>query len=503
MLKLPAIFSNHMVLQRRKPIAVWGEADSDQVTVLIQDVQVSTDVIDGKWDIKLPPMEGGPYDMVIKAGDEELVFRDVVYGEVWLAGGQSNMELELQNSKDGADAVSEAHNELIRCYSVPKYTHFCSEMTEAEKNSSWELCTPETAGKWSAVAYYFARNLAAQLDVPIGIINCNWGGTSASCWIGREMLEQNLEISSYVKEYDDAVRDLVMEDYLKEREEYIAYQAEFDRKCAEYYATAKNPSWEEALEVCGENRYPGPIGPWSECRPSGLYETMLRRVCPYTLAGFIYYQGEQDDTKPRSYYTLLTTLIRQWRKDWEDDKLPFMIVQLPMFKNAGDEDMKNWPLIREAQMRAYRTVKNTGLAVILDKGELNNIHPVDKQPVGERLALQAMYHVYGMQDDVRAFGPFYQSCYMKDSYIWLIFNHARDGLVCIGEKPLGFEVAGKDKVFYPADKIDIEGNQIRLFSAQVKAPIYARYNWVNYGEVTMYGKNGLPMAPFRTSMNDE
>ena len=174
-----------------------------------------------------------------------------------------------------------------------------------------------------------------------------------------------------------------------------------------------------------------------------------------------------------------------------------------MFSNVGEENLTNWPLIREAQHRVYRTVKNTGLAVVLDKGEYSNIHPVDKQPVGERLALQAMYHAYGLDNEVRAFGPFYQSCYTLQSYIWLIFNHARDGIICTGENPLGFEVAGQDKVFYPADSVQIQGNKVRLFSANVKEPVYARYNWRNYAEVNMFGKNGLPMAPFRTSMNDE
>lgn len=505
MLKLAGIFSDHMILQRRKPVAVWGESDAEKVTVCIQDAHVVTYVQDGKWRTLLPPMEaGGPYEMTVTTDhDEQIVFQDVMYGEIWLAGGQSNMELELQNSKDGADAVSEARNDLVRFYYTPKVSYLCDELYEQEEKSCWELCVPENVGRWSAVGYYFARKLAAQLNVPVGIIGCNWGGTSASCWMSREALESDKVISSYIEEYDEIIKNQDYDAYVKEREEYIVYQAEFDRKCKEYYETDPHPTWEGALAVCGENKYPGPVGPLSEYRPAGLYETMLQRVAPYTLAGFLYYQGEQDDVKPECYYNLLTRLIRQWREDWRDDKLPFMIVQLPMFKNEGDKDFKNWPVIREAQHRAYRTVKNTGLAVILDKGELNNIHPVDKQPVGERLALQAMYHAYGMDNDVRAFGPFYQSCYTVKSYIWLIFNHARDGIVCQGEKPEGFEVAGQDKVFYPADSVMIQDNQIRLFSAQVKKPIYARYNWINYGPVNMFGKNGLPMAPFRTSIHDD
>ena len=321
--------------------------------------------------------------------------------------------------------------------------------------------------------------------------------------MSREALENDKVISSYVEEYDAIVAEQDFDAYCKEREEYIVYQAEFDKNCKHYYETTPNPTWEGALEVCGENKYPGPMGPRSEYRPAGLYETMIQRIAPYTLAGFLYYQGEEDDKKPRSYYNLLTRLIRQWREDWHDDKLPFMIVQLPMFSNVGEENLTNWPLIREAQHRVYRTVKNTGLAVVLDKGEYSNIHPVDKQPVGERLALQAMYHAYGLDNEVRAFGPFYQSCYTLQSYIWLIFNHVRDGIICTGENPLGFEVAGQDKVFYPADSVQIQGNKVRLFSANVKEPVYARYNWRNYAEVNMFGKNGLPMAPFRTSMNDE
>ena len=209
MLKLPAIFSDHMILQRHKPVAIWGESDAEKVTVCIQDAHVVTYVMDGKWRTLLPPMEaGGPYELTVTTdkGDSK-VYKDVMYGEIWLAGGQSNMELELQNSKDGADAVSEAHNELVRFYYTPKVSYLCEELYQLEEKSSWELCTPENVGRWSAVGYYFAKKLAAQLDVPVGIIGCNWGGTSASCWMSREALENDKVISSYVEEYDEIVKD--------------------------------------------------------------------------------------------------------------------------------------------------------------------------------------------------------------------------------------------------------------------------------------------------------
>ena len=218
-------------------------------------------------------------------------------------------------------------------------------------------------------------------------------------------MEQETLLKPYLDKYDNAVKGQNPEEYIKSREEYIKYQAEFDKNVGHYYETAKNPTWDEAISLFGENQYPGPMGPRNETRPSGLYDSLLKRVMPYTLRGFLYYQGEEDDHMPYTYYTMLSTLIRQWRHDWRDEQLPFMIVQLPMFKNDGEPDYHNWPFIREAQMRVFKTVKNTGIAVILDKGEYGNIHPVQKDVVGERLCEQALYHVYKNDNEKSAFGP--------------------------------------------------------------------------------------------------
>ena len=206
-----------------------------------------------------------------------------------------------------------------------------------------------------------------KLGVTVGIIGCNWGGTSASCWMSREFLGQQLCLSSYLEEYDSIVAKQDEAEYLKEWEEYLVYQAEFDKNVGNYYATSPNPTWDEAIRLFGENKYPGPVGPRNEHRPCGLYETMVSRIAPYTLAGFLYYQGEEDDHKPYTYYELLSTLVKQWRHDWKDDTLPFMLVQLPIFQGEGEPDYQNWPFIREAQMKLYNTVKNTGIAVILDR----------------------------------------------------------------------------------------------------------------------------------------
>ena len=200
------------------------------------------------------------------------------------------------------------------------------------------------------------------------------------------------------------------------------------------------------------------------------------------------------------YYKLFRGLIDLWRRDWGDDELPFLMVQLPMHRYKADPDWKHWCLIREAQMKAYKTIKNTGIAVITDCGEFNEIHPKDKVPVGERLALQAMYHVYG-DKSVKAFGPMYKGLLFKGGEIELMFDYAEDGFETKGQ-PSGFEIAGEDKKFVPADMV-IEGGRITVSSKEVAEPKYVRYLWTNYGDVTIYGRNGIPLAPFRTCENDE
>ncbi len=548
MLRLPAVFSDHMVLQRNKNILVWGESDSLDVNVYLNDKKVSTKTKDGKFSLKVPPMEaGGPYEMIVENGNDKIVYKDIMLGEVWLAGGQSNMELELQNSYDGKNILEHIDEKNVRFYYTPKITFLGNELEDAEKASCWELAVPESAGHWSAVGFYFAQKLSKELGVTVGVIGCNWGGTSASCWVSRKTLENDKEISSYIEEYDEATKNLVMEDYIKAVEDYKVYQAGFDKRCGEYYAHTEHPSWDECIKLCGENQYPGPIGPHSEVRPAGLYESMLSRVAGYTLAGFMYYQGEEDDKKPASYYRLLSALVRQWRGDWNDEGLPFMVVQLPMFMNECDEDIKNWAIIREAQFRMFKTFKNTGIAISADRGELNNIHPVHKQPVGYRLALQALCNFYNKLEEKEAFGPMYKTYETADNKIIITFDYAEDGFVVVNDnKHLNkyvhefvnsmpnvypdaasaekdmlesfkkyssyitdedsinkcFEVAGEDKKYYYADNIEFENNKIIISSNDVKYPVYARYNWTNFGKVMVYGKNGLPVASFRTNMQD-
>ncbi len=497
MLKAAQIFSNNMVLQRDKNIAVWGKGeDGRTVSVTLNGITKTAAVRGGKWSLELPPMSaGGEYEMVITDATETITFYHVVIGEVWLCGGQSNMELELQNAKDGKEILSTLDESCgVRFYYTPKVATE-KEAEEQGNNTCWNTASPENSKAWSAVGFHFARKLSKELGVTVGLIGCNWGGTSASSWVDRETLERDKTISSYIEEYDEKIKGKSLDQQIQEYRDYEEYHKEWCRKEQECYKQEPGMNWDKVCDICGENKWPGPINELNPFRPANMFHNMLMRLCPYTLKGFLYYQGESDDHKLDSYYKLLTSLISLWREKWGDDSLPFIMVQLPMFQYSRDPDYKHWCKIRSAQMKTFRTVKNTGIAVISDCGELDNIHPLDKQPVGERLCLQAQKLFYGM--DVKAFGPLYKSYIIKDGGIELSFDYAENGFVIKGEKPMGFEIAGEDGNFVTAD-IKIDGSKIFVSSPEIAEPKYVRYNWFNYAEVTIYNETGIPLAPFST-----
>lgn len=500
--KIAAVFSNNMVLQRDKNINIWGSANkNDKITVSISNNTISTIAIEGKWQAILPSMSaGGPYILTVSDGINTKTFNNVMIGEVWLAGGQSNMELELQNSLNGKEVLANIKNVNVRFYYTQKNSYLNDEFYRNEENTSWSECTPTTAGTWSAVGYYYAKRLSEELGVTVGIIGCNWGGTSASAWMSKETLEKDIDTKTYIDEYEKAMEGKTFEQYEEELKDYESWYKQWQEKVGECYAKDSNISWSDVIEFSGESRWPEPLGPKSPYRPGGLYETMLKRVMPYSLRGFIYYQGESDDHKPKIYYKLFTKMIDQWRTDWEDDELSFLFVQLPMFKNKDDPDYKHWCLIREAQMKAHKTIKNTGIAVILDCGELNNIHPLNKKTVGERLALQAYKHTYNK--NTQAYGPIYKSINYINGGIEISFEHIDGGFIVKGEKADGFEIAGEDKKFVKAD-IKINNEKIFISSMDISNPKYARYAWTNFSGITLFNKINIPLAPFRTSKNDE
>ncbi len=518
MLRAAAVFGDNMVLQREKKIRVFGTAESgSRIKVSLLGSAAETVCRKGKWTVVLPELTAAENAvMEITDGKGTLRFCNVAIGEVWLAGGQSNMELELQNALGGQEilqsgGISQGGDEpqsgemagealkKIRYYYTPKEACMGPALLEAEKNARWECFGEKEAAKWSAVGFFFAERLAEKLGVTVGIIGCNWGGTSASAWMSREALLEQEATKSYIEEYDNSPWiKKSREEQIRDYEKYLVYHADWERRAGEIYAKNPREPFDKVQEAVGPCQYPGPLNCANFTRPCGLYETMLRRLTPYTLRGVLYYQGESDDHKPQSYYQLLSRMIRQWREDFEDDELPFLLVQLPMHQYEGTEDSKNWCIIREAQYKAYRTIKNTGLAVIIDCGEFHEIHPRNKKPVGERLALQAFYQVYGSIKEEEAFGPLYRDFLYRDGGMEIFFACGEGGFLVKGE-PSGFEIAGEDGVFYPAKAIFTEGrNTVFLKGEEVPEPVMARYLWTNFGEVRIFGRNGLPMAPFRT-----
>ncbi len=516
---LAPVFTDNMVLQRDKTIKLWGKCRPfASVCVTLSDAAANSEDVaaggrvsgitgrasadgSGAWSLELPPMQAAD-ELTLTASDggDSVTLTGIAVGEVWLAGGQSNMEFELSKCTDW-ERVKAAPCPKVRFFYTPKHAYEDDACRSDWENAAWQLPGGEYFGTWSAVGYIFAEKISAALGITVGIIGCNWGGTSASVWMSREAILADRDTRIYIDEFDLRNKDISLEDQKKEYLDYVEYETEWDKKCNRLYEENPGIGWDEIQRICGECRWPGPINSFNPFRPCGQYSQMLRRICPYALRGFIYYQGENDDQRPRIYQKLLTSLIKLWRRDWGDDELAFIITQLPMHRYSADPDFKNWPLIREAQLNTFKTVPNTGLAVIPDCGQFNEIHPVNKGPVGLRLALQALCGVYRLIGENEAFGPIYRSKEIKGDVLEAFFDHAQDGLVLKGE-PEYYEIAGADKIFYPAE-IKLNKSSVEFRSGRVASPVYARYCWSNYCAPTLYGTNGLPASPFRTDPDDE
>ncbi|MGN0688301.1 MAG: sialate O-acetylesterase [Oscillospiraceae bacterium] len=509
--EVAAIFSDNMVLQYLKPVNVFGRGvDGTEITVSItgeEQSSVSVTVKDGRWLAVLPPQPAQDcVELTVSGGGESVTFRNVAVGAVWLAGGQSNMELELQNCSTGSESL-ENDSPNVRFYYTMKKSIADDDFYESERKMGW--CTFEnkqSAKAWSAVGYYFAKELSEEWGMTVGIIGCNWGGTSASAWMQREYAQG--ETAVYFEEYDAAVAGKTIEQLKADYREYQEYHAAWEKKSAEYYSTTPDPTWDGCLEYCGENKYPGPASPLNPMSPGVLYDSMIRRIAPYTMTGVIWYQGESDDHRPEMYYTLLNQMIRNWRDTWNDDELFFVIGQLPMHRWSADEDRKNWCLIREAQARTARTDRHSALAVLTDCGEFNEIHPKNKQLPGHRFFLAALnsYYECGIleeQDICTDTADAYQVKWNSDSAD--VFVTCASGLEARGEIS-GFELADSDGVYHPAkaeiaDRADWNGEPgsdvIHVYGVQ--QPTAVRYLWTNYtDDITLFDEeNGIPLPPFR------
>lgn len=499
-MKLAAIFTDNMVLQRNKPVFIFGEYEPERdkaITVSLGKNKVTAEISGERWYAYLPEMEAqeGLNLTITSSSGEEITLNNIAVGEVWLAGGQSNMEYFISISKDAEKHMSDMRKSKVRYYNVPRCGMINEELFKAEKDSHWELSNSDTLGLWSAVGSHFAKNLSEKLGCTVGIVGCNLGGTSASVWVDEETLSSDKDTNVYLETYQKACGGLTEEEQIKIYDEYLEYEREWNERLAVIQKERPELSWEEVQKEIGECKWPGPMGIKNPYRPCGLYNTMIKRIAPFTFRGIIYYQGEEDASRCNIYYKLFTKLIHKWRKDFKDDKMPFLCVQLPMFAYENAPDDKTWPVIREAQMKASKTLENVHTAVILDCGELNNIHPVDKKPVGDRLSLLALKNVYGF-DKCDAYGPSLKEIKKTSDGYELSFENSDNG----------FEVRGKIKGF----EISYDGNNFENITPEIKESkmyikcnsnaVEIRYQWFNYNEVTIFGKNGIPLAPFREKL---
>jgi sialate O-acetylesterase len=471
---LPAVLGDHMVIQRGLPVHIWGTAaEGESVSVEFRgNTRATTADPIGQWSVYLPPAEaGGPFDLTVK-GSNTIRLRDVVVGDVWVASGQSNMEFPLNKALHSTEEIAGANRPLIRLFHVKNTVgHYPLDDVAAEP---WTSCTPESAREFSAVAYFFGRHLQERLGVPIGLISTSWGGTPAEAWTSQRALSADASLMPVYAEWarmnDDAARH------------QLQRAKELDR-------------WRGAVERAKAEGKEPPGFPWepnidNSWMPSGLYNAMIAPLTHFPIRGAIWYQGESNASGERAplYAHLFETMIQDWRRAWGQGDFPFFFVQLANFKAPGAK----WPELREAQ-RQTLALANTGMAVAIDIGTPDDIHPKNKQDVGLRLALAARAVAYG--EKIEYSGPMFRQATTEGRALRVLFDHTGSGLVAKGGNLLGFEIAGEDGKFVPADA-RIDGTTVVVSSGSVAQPAHVRFGWKDDPQCNLYNVESLPASPF-------
>lgn len=432
-----SMFGDHMVLQREKPVTVWGTGEPGASVTLSLGKQEKTALVseNGQWNITLDPISsGGPYQMRVESGNKKIAFQDILAGEVWICSGQSNMqwttsavadaEIEMRKAADYPD---------IRLSLVPKWG---ADRPKTSLDANWKICSPDAIKDFSAVAYFFARELKnspSLKNVPMGLIDTSYGGTTVEAWMSTETL------------------------------------------CAKFPHEELRPS----------------LFGW---KPSSMYNGMIAPLVPFQIRGFLWYQGESNCGKPEQYTRLFPGMIQNWREAWKQPDLPFLFVQLPNYAEEFDGLHFTW--LREAQHQVARKEQGVYMAVTIDTGDPYDVHPKHKRDVGLRLSLLALSKVYG--EDVPCNSPVYRSHEIKGAEVHVAFDHVEKGLVNKNCGPLrGFAIAGEDGAFWYSDA-SIEGDCVVLTNPSVPKPRYIRYAWEGNPHADLYNSEGLPAAPFRT-----
>ncbi|MEM7697651.1 MAG: sialate O-acetylesterase [Verrucomicrobiota bacterium] len=475
-IRLPALIGDHMVLQRDLKLPIWGWAEpGETIRVSIADQAVSAEAgDDGRWEVTLEPIAGTPFalTMTIAGTEETIVLSNIVVGEVWVCSGQSNMQWSVAQSYNPDLESLTANYPNIRLITVPRIG---TQELQDDFEGQWELCTPKTVTEFSAVGYYFGRQLHQTLGVPIGLIDNAWGGSAAEAWVPREVMER------------DERFQLVMDDW-RTREANWDYEAML-AKWQEQADKAKGEG--KRLPRRPQNVMEG------QHRPGNLWAGVLNPVIGYGIRGTIWYQGESNSTRAWQYDDLFGLMITEWRKAWGQGDFPFYWVQLADFRDEEPEPIESdWAELREAQSNVL-ALPNTGQAVIYDIGEGRDIHPRDKQNVALRLARLALAKDYGIP--LAHLSPSFDSMAVEGDVARLTFKDVGSRLYSFDTPEVtGFAVAGEDRVWHWATgKVEGE-NQVLVSSPDEPNPVAVRYAWANNPVANLFSREGLPVVPFRT-----
>jgi sialate O-acetylesterase len=479
--RLPSLFTDHMVLQRDKPVPVWGRAEpGEEIVVEFAGQKKTTRAgADGRWMLKLDPMPANAEPQVLKAG--QMSVQDVLVGEVWLASGQSNMEWEMQMKPDSKADIPNTTHPNLRLIEVPKTTALTP---QDDVPTQWARSSPESAAAFSAVGYYFGLKLHEELKVPVGIIQSAWGGTRIEPWTDLEGFDAVPELKAFAT---DVRAKLPGSD---------AYRAAQERHLAAV------TQWQQAVKTALDKKQPVPAIPGQPQTfaagagtPTALYNAMIHPLVPFALRGAIWYQGESNHNEGFVYTDKKKALLASWRRVFQQPDLPFYFVQIAPW-NYGDEDAEILPQFWQAQRKCLE-IPNVGMAVISDIGEVTDIHPAHKKEVARRLSLWALSRTYG-RGEVDPNGPLYASHAIEGAAIRVKFDHAAGGLASRDGKPLThFEIAGRDGLFHPAEA-RIDGESVVLSSAKVPQPRRARFAWSKLAIPNLMDKDGLPATAFHT-----
>jgi sialate O-acetylesterase len=472
---VPKVFTPHMVLQRDQMNPVWGWAEpGEEVTVAIGEQKKSAKADDkGAWRVALDPLPaGGPHVLTI-AGKNTLTIDDVLVGEVWVCSGQSNMQWPVNIANDPDLEKMTANYPQIRLITVPNVG---TQDPQRDFAGKWEVCSPETVGSFSAVGYFFGRQLHQTLGVPVGLINNAWGGSACEAWIRRDLLEKDAEYGPLLQRWAELEK------------QYAAYQ-----NAVEKAKLDKSEPPEPPRDLEGQMR--------GNARPANIYNGALRPILGYGIRGAIWYQGESNAGRAYQYRKMFPLMIQSWRDEWGQGDFPFFWVQLADFLAEKPEPGDSaWAELREAQTMTLDALPNTGEAVIIDIGEGRDIHPRNKQDVAKRLARWALAKMYGK--DVVHRSPRYKAMSAKDGKVTITFEHVGPGgLYSLDTEAVrGFAIAGADKAWHVAEAKIVGPDAVEVSSPAVKDPVAVRYAWADNPVANLYGSReiGLPVTPFRT-----